>query len=141
MSWLNTDKRERLWPALSAMKSLVSQPGRRYAREGFPNWEEECDSLGINPATVRQWKRRTEAEHERERRSSPASVEYRLELLTEVVLKLLDSLGETEEQKRLTKALTKRSSHQEKHSGSSATCQGLWTAAMFSKDRAGKVKK
>jgi hypothetical protein len=55
----NTDKQLRLLPALTAMKSLVAQPGRRFLVAGQPGWEDECRSLGLTAEQVRQWKKRT----------------------------------------------------------------------------------
>jgi hypothetical protein len=55
----NTDKQLRLLPALTAMKSLVAQPGRRFLVAGQPGWEDECRLLGLSAEQVRQWKKRT----------------------------------------------------------------------------------
>jgi hypothetical protein len=55
----NTDKQLRLLPALTAMKGLVAQPGRRFLVAGQPGWEDECRSLGLTAEQVRQWKKRT----------------------------------------------------------------------------------
>ena len=55
----NTDKQLRLLPALTAMKGLVAQPGRRFVVTGQPGWEDECRSLGLTAEQVRQWKKRT----------------------------------------------------------------------------------
>jgi len=55
----NTDKQLRLLPALTAMKGLVAQPGRRYLVAGQPGWEDECRSLGLTAEQVRQWRKRT----------------------------------------------------------------------------------
>jgi hypothetical protein len=58
----NTDKQLCLLPALTAMKSLVAQPGRRFVVAGQPCWEDECRSLGLTAEQVRQWKKRTASE-------------------------------------------------------------------------------
>lgn len=58
----NQSKQIQMLPALTAMKTLVAKPGRRFVVPGQPGWEEECRSLGIDPATVRQWKKRTGTE-------------------------------------------------------------------------------
>ena len=55
----NSDKQLRLLPALTAMKSLVAQPGRRFVITGQPGWEDECRSLGLTAEQVRQWRKRT----------------------------------------------------------------------------------
>jgi hypothetical protein len=60
--WFNQAKQLRLLPALTAMNKLVARPGRRFVVAGQASWEDECRSLGLNPATVRQWKKRTAAE-------------------------------------------------------------------------------
>ena len=57
--WFNSDKQLRLLPALTAMKSLVAQPGRRFLVAGQPGWEDECRSLGLTAEQVRQWRKRT----------------------------------------------------------------------------------
>src|ERR1035441_5577125 len=60
--WFNTDKQLRLLPALTALKSLVAQPGRRFLVAGQPGWEDECRSLGLTAEQIRQWKKRTASE-------------------------------------------------------------------------------
>src|ERR1017187_4387451 len=52
--WFNTDKQLRLLPALTALKGLVAQPGRRFVVTGQPGWEDECRSLGLTAEQVRQ---------------------------------------------------------------------------------------
>lgn len=97
MVWLNRERQVQMLPALMAMKSLVAAPGRRFPTPGMPNWEEECGLLGINPATIRQWKKRTGAEQdmramvgeEREPRvrHMPPSLElHKLQMLCDAVL-------------------------------------------------------
>ena len=58
-TWFNATERLDLLPALQAMHDLVSQPGKREYDPNKPTWEQECILLGVNAATVRQWKRRT----------------------------------------------------------------------------------
>jgi len=58
----NEDKQLRLLPALTAMKSLVAQPGRRFVITGQPGWEDECRSLGLTAEQVRQWRKRTDSD-------------------------------------------------------------------------------
>ena len=86
--WFNSDKQLRLLPALTAMKSLVAQPGRRFLVAGQPGWEDECRSLGLTAEQVRQWRKRTASdmsigvllgeEKNRPKKRSPAlTQEYR----------------------------------------------------------------
>jgi len=50
--WFNSDKQLRLLPALTAMKSLVAQPGRRFLVAGQPGWEDESGSGGSVPPAI-----------------------------------------------------------------------------------------
>jgi hypothetical protein len=95
--WLNRERQMQMLPALMAMDALVAAPGRRFPTPGLPNWEDECHLLGLNPATIRQWKKRTGAEadmramlgEEREPRARnvPPSLElHKLQMLVDAVL-------------------------------------------------------
>jgi hypothetical protein len=59
---VNKAKQVQVLPAITALKNLTAQPGRRITKEGFPTFEESLLLLELNPATVRGWKFRTAAE-------------------------------------------------------------------------------
>src|SRR2546425_607942 len=60
--WSNRELQERLLPAFMAMKELTAQPGKRKEDPRHPTFEQVCERLGVAPATIRSWKRRTAAE-------------------------------------------------------------------------------
>lgn len=64
--WFNKTAQFDLLPALAAMKNLVAKPGGRTDLNPLdgetPNWEMECELLGISSAMVRKWKHRTSSE-------------------------------------------------------------------------------
>ncbi|WP_162601761.1 hypothetical protein [Occallatibacter savannae] len=89
--------RRALLPALTAMKRLTTQPGRRIPDQ-IPSYEEECILLGLSAALVRKWKRKTatdldlrfllgEKPLQPRTKTQIPSVEYRrLKLLVESVI-------------------------------------------------------
>jgi transposase len=50
--------KDELLPLLEEAKHRYAQPGRRTALAGCPSYEEYLESIGLNPATVRQWRHR-----------------------------------------------------------------------------------
>lgn len=62
--WFKKAEQLDLLPALTALKQLSARPGRRQVDPEKPGWQEVCRSLDISPEMVRQWRLRTQSEHD-----------------------------------------------------------------------------
>ena len=62
--WCKKAEQLDLLPALVALKELSTCPGRREVDPEKPGWQEVCRSLGISAEMVRQWRLRTQSEHD-----------------------------------------------------------------------------
>jgi hypothetical protein len=62
MALFNKHSRAKLLVALQALHDIAAQPGKREHDPDNPNWEGECELLGLTPELVRQWKHRTQSE-------------------------------------------------------------------------------
>ena len=62
MALFNKHSRAKLLIAMQALHDIAAQPGKREHDPDNPNWEGECELLGITPELFRQWKHRTQSE-------------------------------------------------------------------------------